>query len=181
MRFQRLVAASMSVGLLFVASAADAALNAYLTLKGTKQGQIKGESTAAGRIAVVDVTGFLTTDYESPRDAASGLPSGKRQHKPIVVTKVLGAADPQLQQAFKTGEAFDDWTLVVADEKGGTTTIKLANARAIRVAEVPPGTKATWVQGGKTYEQLWFTFDKITVTHTGGGVAPTSETHTWVE
>jgi hypothetical protein len=34
----------------------------------------------------------------SPRDSASGLPTGKRQHKPIVITKELDKSSPLLFQ-----------------------------------------------------------------------------------
>ena len=33
------------------------------------------------------MTGFLSSMVISPRDAASGMPSGKRQHKPLSLTK----------------------------------------------------------------------------------------------
>lgn len=35
----------------------------------------------------------------SPRDAASGLPTGKRQHRPLTVTKELDKASPKLAEA----------------------------------------------------------------------------------
>jgi len=35
----------------------------------------------------------------APRDAASGLPTGKRQHKPMVIVKEWGAASPALINA----------------------------------------------------------------------------------
>ena len=64
------------------------ALNAYLVLTGETQGKVNGSVTQAGRedsIEIYDVKhGVL-----APVDAASGLPTGKRQHKPITVTKPL--------------------------------------------------------------------------------------------
>ena len=64
------------------------ALNAYLTLTGETQGDIKGSVTQAGREDSIMV---IATQHEivSPRDAASGLPTGKRQHKPFVITKEI--------------------------------------------------------------------------------------------
>lgn len=43
-------------------------------------------------------------DVKSPRDAASGQATGKRQHKPITITKEWGASSPQLMKAMATGE-----------------------------------------------------------------------------
>ena len=36
----------------------------------------------------------------SPRDAASGLATGKRQHKPLVITMELSRSTPALMQEF---------------------------------------------------------------------------------
>jgi prepilin-type processing-associated H-X9-DG protein len=53
--------------------------------------------------------GFLEcflTQYSivSPRDSASGLPTGKRQHKPMVITKEWDKATPLLMQALVSNE-----------------------------------------------------------------------------
>ena len=71
------------------------ALTAYLRVVGTRQGEIKGSVTQKGRegrIAVIAVSHELL----SPRDAATGQATGKRQHKPFVITKELGALDSRL-------------------------------------------------------------------------------------
>jgi type VI secretion system secreted protein Hcp len=41
----------------------------------------------------------------APRDAASGLPTGKRQHKPIVIRKELDKSTPLLAKALSSNEA----------------------------------------------------------------------------
>ena len=186
MIFKRLVAASLSGSLFLSAAAASAAIDAYLTVKGQKQGAFPAELSTlpTGHIAVVDVAGLLATDVEAPRDAHTGLPTGKRQHKPITITKVLGSADPLLQQSLKTNEVFDDWTLVVSDtsNKGAVTTIKLKNAHVVGIRQLAPNEiTATWVQGGKTYEQVQFSFERMDITRTGqaSGV-PASETQWWI-
>ncbi|MCB1185762.1 type VI secretion system tube protein Hcp [bacterium] len=43
----------------------------------------------------------------SPRDAASGLPTGKRQHKPIRVSKPIDKATPLLMGVVNTGDAVE--------------------------------------------------------------------------
>ena len=70
-----------------------AMLSGFLTLTGQKQGQIKGSVTQKGREGTIEVIG-LSHSILSPRDAASGLPSGKRMHKPLVITKELDIASP---------------------------------------------------------------------------------------
>jgi Type VI secretion system effector, Hcp len=56
----------------------------------------------------------------SPRDAASGLPTGKRQHKPMVITKELDKSSPVL--------ARDGGTVAAGDVDGDG-----AEARKIKV------------------------------------------------
>lgn len=75
----------------------------YVTIEGTKQGKFKGDSK---RRAHKDQIVGLAFDYEvgSLRDAASGQATGKRQHKPVTITKRWGAATPQLYQALITNE-----------------------------------------------------------------------------
>jgi type VI secretion system secreted protein Hcp len=59
----------------------------------------------------------------SPRDPASGLPTGKRQHKPLTITMAVGASTPQMLNALVTNEILSTVLLDVAGE-----TIKLTNA-----------------------------------------------------
>lgn len=75
------------------------ALNAYLKLKGQKQGDVKGSVTQKGRENKIMVIA-VSHEVVSPRDMASGLPSGKRQHKPFLVTKELDKSSPLLYKAL---------------------------------------------------------------------------------
>lgn len=68
---------------------------AYLKLAGEKVKYIQGsvrdrDDDKNGSIALVAVVHSLV----SPRDAATGLASGKRQHHPITVTKETDATTP---------------------------------------------------------------------------------------
>ncbi|MEA3292205.1 MAG: type VI secretion system tube protein TssD [Pseudomonadota bacterium] len=69
------------------------ALNAYLRMKGKAQGEIKGSVAEVGRedsIMVISVNHGVV----SPRDNATGQPSGKRQHEPFVITKEADISSP---------------------------------------------------------------------------------------
>ena len=60
-----------------------------MTIEGTKQGVFaaaKGGSIAGLRFGY---------SAKSPRDAASGQATGRRQHGPVVVTKTVGTASPR--------------------------------------------------------------------------------------
>jgi type VI secretion system secreted protein Hcp len=86
------------------------ALNAYLRLKGIQQGEIKGSVTQKGREGKILV---LACDHEvvSPRDAASGLATGRRQHKPFTITKELDQSSPLLYRALVNNETITEWEL----------------------------------------------------------------------
>lgn len=75
----------------------------YVSVEGTKQGKFKGESVKSQYKDMIQGMAF-EWDVTSPRDAATGLPSGKRQYKPITFTKEWGAASPQLFQALTANE-----------------------------------------------------------------------------
>src|SRR6266404_1793228 len=86
------------------------ALNAYLKLKGQKSGEIKGSVTQKGREGSIMVIA-VSHDVISPRDAASGLPTGKRMHKPFVITKELDTSSPLLYNILVTNENITEWVL----------------------------------------------------------------------
>ncbi len=58
---------------------------------GTYQVQVCDEKGAA-----VSSSAALSHSIKSPRDAASGLATGKRQHKPMTITKELDKSSPTL-------------------------------------------------------------------------------------
>jgi type VI secretion system secreted protein Hcp len=75
----------------------------YVQITGHTQGKIAGEPGSARHEGWLVGTGF---DYElkAPRDVATGMPSGRRQHSPVTVTLPWGATSPLLFQAAATNE-----------------------------------------------------------------------------
>jgi len=150
------------------------ALNASLKLKGQKQGQIKGSVTEKGRedsIAVIAVS----HEVLSPRDAASGLASGKRMHKPLVITKELDKSSPLLYNALVTNEAITEWTLQFwrSDRAGAekaSYTIILKNANIASIQFVMPNNKQPEFAKLAEYEQVAFVYEKIEWTWIEGGI-----------
>ena len=84
-------------------AAPASAVEIYIAVEGTKQGKFKGESTVK---PFKDQSRVVKFSYSvvSPRDVFSGQASGKRQHKPIVITREPGAASPQFFTALVTNE-----------------------------------------------------------------------------
>ncbi|HXJ01001.1 MAG TPA: type VI secretion system tube protein TssD [Micropepsaceae bacterium] len=75
----------------------------YVTIDGVTTGRFHGETTKEGHKGKITGLEFFY-EVKSPRDAATGLPTGKRQHKPVAFTKEWGAASPQLFRSLVTNE-----------------------------------------------------------------------------
>jgi type VI secretion system secreted protein Hcp len=155
------------------------ALNAYLKLKGQKQGEIKGSVTQKGRENKIMVIA-LSHEIVSPRDAASGLPTGKRMHKPIVITKELDKSSPLLYNALVNNENIQEWELqfwtpqVKATEGMGTEvnhyTLKLTNANIASINFRMANNKHPDLMKFAEYEEVSFTYQKIQWTWNQGGI-----------
>jgi type VI secretion system secreted protein Hcp len=136
-----------------VATAATAAIQGSFTATGQRQGAITGDGPN-GSIVLIGVSHEII----SPRDPASGLPTGKRQHKPFTVTKELDRSTPLLLEALVTNENLS--TVTFTYTKGGQPfmTVKLTNANVASNKQV----------GGA--ETIEFTYQKITWTWLDGGI-----------
>ena len=78
-------------------------VSAYLFLKGEKIGKVRGpvrERDKEGSIAILT----LEHSIVSPRDAYTGLATGKRQHLPIALTKETDQTSPLLYRMLTTNE-----------------------------------------------------------------------------
>lgn len=89
---------------------------------GTKQGTIKGASKVKGHegwldIESIDVGGLALNEENDAalrRDAASGMASGKRMHKPITIVREVDEASPLLWQGLVTNDGFKSITVECA-------------------------------------------------------------------
>ncbi len=155
------------------------ALNAYLKLKGQKQGEVKGSVTQKGREGKIMVIA-VSHDIISPRDAASGLPTGKRMHKPFVITKELDKSSPLLYNILVNNENVPEWELqfwtpqLAAKSGGGTEvqhySVKLVNANIASIAFRMANNKHPDLMKFAEYEEVAFTYQKIIWTWTEGGI-----------
>jgi type VI secretion system secreted protein Hcp len=142
---------------------ADAALNSYLRIKGQKAVEFKGK-VQKGQEGALKIISF-NHEIVSPRDPASGLPTGKRMHKPLTVTCELGQETPQLYKLMIGGELLPEVELA-AYAPGGKTplyTVKLYNAtisqlragETLEVAFTYQKIEWTWVEGNKVWQDDW--------------------------
>ncbi len=150
------------------------ALNAYLRLVGETQGWIQGSSTQAGREGLIEVYGF-SHEVISPRDAASGLPTGKRQHRPVSCTKPIDQATPILMNVLANNEnitefRLDFWRPSRSGKEFQYYTIELVNTSLAGVRAEMLNNKYPENLPLEVREQVQFTYQKIIWTWQDGGI-----------
>ena len=155
------------------------ALTAYLKLKGQKSGEIKGSVTQKGRENKIMVFEF-SHEIISPRDAASGLPTGKRMHKPLKITCEIDKATPIMYQVLTTNENITEWELqfwtpqLRATAGVGTEvqhySIKLTNANISHIHAHSAFNKDPLLMKYPDMIDYYFKYQKIEWTWTDGGI-----------
>jgi type VI secretion system secreted protein Hcp len=150
------------------------ALAAYLTVVAERQGLIRGSVVQKGREGKILVIAFQH-EIVAPRNPQSGLPTGKRMHKPLVVTKELDRSTPLLNQVICTNENLAEvriefWTSTPTGQEKQHYTVKLSNANLSASSFKMANLRNPKLQRLTEYEELSFTYQKIEWTWTDGGV-----------
>lgn len=155
------------IGALFfiVSSSSFGALNAYLRLTGETLGEIRGSVTQTGREDSVMVIG-TSHEIVSPRDAASGLPTGKRQHKPFTITKEVDKSTPLLYHSLVSNENITEWELqywqpATTGMEFQFYTIKLYNAKVVGIRQEMLNNKYPENMQHKEREHISFCYSHI--------------------
>ncbi len=156
------------------------AFQAFITVEGVKQGQFKGESTAAGQSALIPIFNFQS-QVSQPTDPTTGAASGKRRHSPITITKQFGAASPQFYQALVTGETLKSASITFTRHSpdGIEVTyfkILLTNAVVVGIHQFIGGAPGL-TENANALEEISVTYQKIQITDLD---AQTSATDDWV-
>lgn len=132
-----------------------------IKIVGQIQGTFFGDSSGW-----IDVLSF-SHEVVSPRDAASGLPTGKRQHKPFTFTKRIDKASVQLFLALTRNENLTKVEFDLVPRAGGApyAKVELINANV--------ASRQTADAGKTTHHELEtvsFTYQKIIWTFVDGGI-----------
>jgi len=137
---------------------AMAAIDAYMTIEGSKQGKIKGGEVKTSGTEQIRVTDVMREETPS-RDAASGMASGKRQHGTITIMKEIDKASPMFYQALNSNETFK---VSIVFPAGSAKTEKAAQRIDLGDAVI------TNVSKVGNSERITFTYQKIEVTYMNG-------------
>lgn len=152
-----------------------AAENYYVKIVGEKQGAFNGPvvRNGSGWIHVISVQGL-----ESPRrDVATGLASGKRQWKPVVIRKDVDSLSPKFFRALESKEVLKQ---VVIEFVRTTTTGKEEAYQTITLADAHISSLKKVAAAGsrkEEEEEISFTYQKIEITDTKGNKMATDS---WV-
>jgi type VI secretion system secreted protein Hcp len=145
---------------------------AFMTVNGQHQGQFHSEATQNKRKDSIPILAFQM-GLVSPREGSSGMATGKRQYKPVVITKAWGAASPQGLTAYATSENLPDVTIefVELNPAGAqytSQTVRLSDANIMEIERFTRSQDGTLLLAPNNLDTLeletWaFTFRKIEV------------------
>jgi type VI secretion system secreted protein Hcp len=151
------------------------ALNAYMRdVEAETQGKVEGSCDQAGREGCIEIYGW-SDEVNSPRDAASGLPTGKRQHKPIVITKPLDKSSPLLMNVLVNNEnikglKLECWRPSSTGDEQKFFTIELINANIAGIRQEQLNNKYPENMQHEVREHVSLTYQKIIWTWEDGGI-----------
>jgi len=141
----------------------------FVTMRASKQGILKGQSTSAQHAGQIVGLQFLF-QLTAPHDAGTGRASGRRQYAPVVFTKMWDASSPQLVEAAATGEVFPlvefDFVRTASDGKESVyETIKLTDAMISGIKRYIGFPDAGESPDQRHLEDVSLTFQKIEVSN----------------
>jgi type VI secretion system secreted protein Hcp len=124
---------------------------------------VTGQKTGSFSQTPIDVTA-ISHEIVSPRDPASGLPTGQRQHKPITITMTWGPSTPLFLNALVTNENLSSVVIGLVQNGQQVATIKLTNANLAQFDQHGENVvfeltyqkiEWTWIDGGITASDDW--------------------------
>jgi len=141
----------------------------YVTIRGAKQGIFKGQSSTKQHQNEIQGLQFISL-LTSPRDAATGQATGKRQYAPIVFTKEWDASSPQIFEAAATNELLSlvEFDFVRSTPDGRESvyeTIKLTDATISSVKHYIGFPDAGEPPDSRALEDVGITFRKIEISN----------------
>jgi type VI secretion system secreted protein Hcp len=148
----------------------------FVQIQGATSGAFPGNTTQKGREGWIAASGFAH-EVRSPRDAATGLSTGRRQHGPVTLTLPWSSASPILFKALVSNEVL---TSVVVEFAGTQATgtevvaqrVTLTNAS---VSDLRRANDRTQTNQGGPVDVVALTYQKIAIEDPRGGELATDE------
>jgi type VI secretion system secreted protein Hcp len=158
-----------------LAQVSSANSTVFMSLIGQKTGVINGEVTQKGREGQHALLAY-SHEIVSPRDPATGLPTGKRQHQPFRVVKLINRASPILLNVLASNErlttvTIDLWSPSATGTEVKVLTYTLTNASLVSLRPWMPNKSDAAAASYPPAEELSFTYQTITVTYPNGDIS----------
>ena len=153
----------------------------YVTVEGSKQGKLKGESDREAHADKLTGLAFHYGVSTPPREAGTGTGSGRRTHQPVSFVKEWGAATPQLFQALTTNESMKSvlFEFMATNDSGEETvfhTIKLVNAWITEIKQyIEQDSTPNHPGATGPLEEISFTFQRIELVNVPGKTSAEDE------
>jgi type VI secretion system secreted protein Hcp len=134
--------------------------NVHITMKvtGQKTGVFKGDDNSRAKDKNLITVSNFQYEITSPRDASTGLPTGKRQHKPVMITHEMGGSSPEFLLAIATNE---NLTKVEINFFRTDRTGKDVNYYRVLLTDANVSDVRQFSAAGTVNEDVSFTFRKI--------------------
>jgi type VI secretion system secreted protein Hcp len=150
-------------------------LHAYLRLTGERQGEVRGSVTQKGREGSILVTQVFHS-LVGPRDPVTGRPTGKRMHKPFIVTKDLDRSTPLLLSILSHNENIPSWELqfyrsMATGVERPVFTVQLTNANISSIQFHMLNVRNPVQARVPEQEEVAFTYQKVVWTWNDGGIS----------
>jgi len=136
-----------------------------MKITGQKTGVFKGDSMQKGHTDQIVLSSYLF-QVSSPRDAATGLPTGKRVYQPLTVTKQLNQSSPQILNALVTNE---NLTSVVINFYQTTRMGTEVNYYRVTLTNANISADKQFTNGSTVSEDVSFVFQKVEQQSLTGG------------
>ena len=174
----QLALASLAAVFLVTPMAAKAADDIYLYLS-IAGSDIDGDVQLEGREDSIRVFSASATGF-STIDPASGRPTGRRQHRPFVLTKAIDKASPLIAQAWNQGQSVDhaEFRFYRRDETGVEVhyyTIRLEGGTVMSLSTRSPNTQNPANAAVPPTETIRIAFSRIQWTDEINGTSTTSD------
>lgn len=155
--------------------------NVYLFLKASGT-DIPGDSTVSsdGRENSIECLEYRDS-VATPRDASSGMATGRRSYEPIKILKRLDRSTPLIFKALCNNEAIEaTFRFFRPNPTGdGTTqhffTVEIGQARISQIERVNPNTMQGVTATEPAYEEVSFVFGTIRACYEDGGIEHVDE------
>jgi len=146
----------------------------FMAITGQGDAPLLGEVTQAGREGWHKLQAY-SHEIVSPRDAASGQATGKRQHKPFRIVKLINKGSPPLLTALVKNEKLPAvevsvWTPGQSGQEVKVLTYKRTDAFVASIRPWMPNKNDPSTQNYPPAEEISFTYQKIEVIFHNGNI-----------